>query len=178
MNLNIRNKRKKTPKCSNDPSWTASTSKHFHSLLLLRHKVLVSVWRFVCMEEWMWRWMDVFGWRLCWHGSEWSNQVWTKFMLHTLFYFSFYFVVSLAAVQCHDSVKYIHTFFFSYHLQILNPLCHHKIFSTVFVLASILFISILLFIIFFLLLILGFFFSFSNDFRWNIRLFTWEGRGI
>ena len=101
-----------------------------------------------------------------------------KFMLHTLFYFSFYFVVSLAAVQCHDSVKYIHTFFFSYHLQILNPLCHHKIFSTVFVLASILFISILLFIIFFLLLILGFFFSFSNDFRWNIRLFTWEGRGI
>ncbi|KAM1764189.1 hypothetical protein ACFX11_003463 [Malus domestica] len=29
MNLNIRNKRKKTPKRSNDPSWTASTSKHF-----------------------------------------------------------------------------------------------------------------------------------------------------
>ncbi|CAN6711557.1 unnamed protein product [Malus baccata var. baccata] len=42
MNLNIRNKRKKIPKRSNDPSWTASTSKHFPSLPLLRHKVLIS----------------------------------------------------------------------------------------------------------------------------------------
>ena len=40
----------------------------------------VGKWLKVCLYGGM----DVFGWRLCWNGSEWSNQVLTKFMLHTL----------------------------------------------------------------------------------------------